>query len=91
MTTAKNGRRDEPDWLKELRRKGGAAFESIPIPAEKDKGWEFTDLSSLDLGAYAAAEDGDFDLKPSRRAVVSRDGHAGVRQVDGRASMPENS
>jgi Fe-S cluster assembly protein SufD len=78
-------RAPEPEWLKELRRKGAAAFEAIPIPAEKDKGWEFTDLSSLDLGAYAVAEDGDFDLKPSRRAVVSRDGHAGVRQVDGRA------
>jgi Fe-S cluster assembly protein SufD len=81
----RNDRPDEPDWLKELRRKGAAAFESSPIPAEKDKGWEFTDLSSLDLGAYAPAGDGDFELKPSRKAIVSRDGHSGVRQVDGRA------
>jgi Fe-S cluster assembly protein SufD len=85
LGSTQNGRPNEPDWLKEFRRKGAAAFESIPIPAEKDKGWEFTDLSTLDLGAYAPAGDGDFGLKPSRKAVVSRDGHSGVRQVDGRA------
>ena len=73
------------DWLADLRRRASSAFDSIPIPAEKDKGWEFTDLSSLDLGAYAPAADGDFELKPRRKAVVSRNGHAGIRQVDGRA------
>jgi Fe-S cluster assembly protein SufD len=81
----RNGGPNEPDWLKELRRKGAAAFESIPIPAEKDKGWEFTDLSALDLDAFKRADGGDVDVTPSRKAVVGRDGRPGVRQVDGRA------
>jgi Fe-S cluster assembly protein SufD len=79
----RNGRPDEPDWLKELRLKGAAAFESIPVPAEKDKGWEFTDLSALDLGGFSRVEGGDLRAAPSRDAVVERDGRPGVLQVDG--------
>jgi Fe-S cluster assembly protein SufD len=77
----------QPDWLKEVRRKGASAFESIPLPAEKDKGWEFTDLSSFDPNAFELAEGGDVELTPSRTAVVRREGRPGVRQVDGRADL----
>ena len=79
--------RTEPDWLKVLRRKGAEAFASIPLPAEKDKGWEFTDLSSFDPGAFQPADGGDVELTPSRKAVVGREDRPGVRQVDRRADV----
>jgi len=28
----------------------------LPLPTQRDKGWEFTDLSGLDLGSYAAGD-----------------------------------
>jgi Fe-S cluster assembly protein SufD len=77
----------QPDWLKEVRRRGAEAFESIPIPAEKDKGWEFTDLSAFDPSAFEPADGGNVELTPSRKAVVGREGRPGVRQVDGRADV----
>jgi Fe-S cluster assembly protein SufD len=77
----------QPDWLKEVRRKGAAAFESIPLPAEKDKGWEFTDLSSFDPNSFEVADGGNVELTPSRKAVVGREGRPGVRQVDGQAEL----
>jgi Fe-S cluster assembly protein SufD len=46
----------EPDWLVERRRKGAAASSELPLPTPKDKGWEFTDLSELDLDAYRPGE-----------------------------------
>jgi Fe-S cluster assembly protein SufD len=59
----------------------------MPLPAEKDKGWEFTDLSSFDPSAFQRADGGDVELTPSRTAVVRREGRPGVRQVDGRADV----
>jgi Fe-S cluster assembly protein SufD len=41
-----------PAWLEERRRRGASLAESLPLPDQKTKGWEFTDLSGLDLGAY---------------------------------------
>jgi hypothetical protein len=38
----------EPDWLVERRRKGAE------LPDPKAKGWEFTDLSGLELDAVRA-------------------------------------
>jgi Fe-S cluster assembly protein SufD len=43
-----------PAWLEERRRKGASLAESLPLPDQKSKGWEFTDLSSLDLDSYEA-------------------------------------
>jgi Fe-S cluster assembly protein SufD len=45
----------EPAWLSERRRRGASLAESLPLPDQKAKGWEFTDLSGLDLGAYEEA------------------------------------
>jgi Fe-S cluster assembly protein SufD len=45
----------EPTWLDERRRKGASLAQSLPLPDQKAKGWEFTDLARLDLDAYAAA------------------------------------
>ncbi len=44
-----------PAWLKERRRKGASLVESLPLPDHKSKGWEFTDLSTLDLDSYHEA------------------------------------
>jgi Fe-S cluster assembly protein SufD len=45
----------EPAWLDERRRRGASLTQSLPLPDQKSKGWEFTDLSGLDLDAYEAA------------------------------------
>jgi Fe-S cluster assembly protein SufD len=45
----------EPEWLAERRRKGAALASELNLPTAKDKGWEFTDLSGLDLDSYAPA------------------------------------
>ena len=44
----------EPDWLVERRRKGASLAQELSLPDPKAKGWEFTDLSELDLDAYAS-------------------------------------
>jgi Fe-S cluster assembly protein SufD len=75
----------EPDWLVALRRRGEAAFSSAPMPIQKDKGWEFTDLSGLDLDAFAPVTDGDLSTAPRRETVVQHDGGPAVLQVDGAA------
>jgi Fe-S cluster assembly protein SufD len=46
----------EPAWLEERRQQGVALTESLPLPDHKVKGWEFTDLASLDLDSYTAAD-----------------------------------
>jgi Fe-S cluster assembly protein SufD len=45
----------EPTWLEERRQRGASLAQSLSLPDQKAKGWEFTDLSALDLDAYAAA------------------------------------
>jgi Fe-S cluster assembly protein SufD len=45
----------EPAWLEERRQKGSVLVESLPLPDHKSKGWEFTDLASLDLDSYTGA------------------------------------
>jgi Fe-S cluster assembly protein SufD len=44
-----------PAWLDERRRKGASLAQELPLPNQKAKGWEFTDLSRLDLTAYEEA------------------------------------
>ncbi len=45
----------EPAWLSERRQRGASLAQSLPLPDQKAKGWEFTDLSELDLDSYEAA------------------------------------
>jgi Fe-S cluster assembly protein SufD len=61
----------EPDWLTERRRKGAALASELPLPTHKDKGWEFTDLSSLDLAAFTPSTGRVVGLEPG---VDSADG-----------------
>ena len=42
----------QPAWLDERRRRGASLTQELPLPDQKAKGWEFTDLSGLDLDAY---------------------------------------
>ncbi|HKH14614.1 MAG TPA: hypothetical protein VKA47_08165, partial [Solirubrobacterales bacterium] len=46
----------EPNWLTERRRKGAALASELNLPTQKQKGWEFTDLSDLDLDSYEPAQ-----------------------------------
>ena len=49
----------EPAWLSARREKGATQVETIELPHAKTKGWEFTDISRLDLDAY---ENGPADV-----------------------------
>jgi Fe-S cluster assembly protein SufD len=42
----------QPAWLDERRRRGASLAQELPLPDQKVKGWEFTDLSGLDLEAF---------------------------------------
>ncbi|MGI9019626.1 MAG: Fe-S cluster assembly protein SufD [Solirubrobacterales bacterium] len=42
----------ETAWLRKTRDEAKQASVGLELPTQKDKGWEFTDLSSLDLDAY---------------------------------------
>jgi Fe-S cluster assembly protein SufD len=55
------------------------------MPVQKDKGWEFTDLSKFDPDGWEQAGEGELDTQPARAAIVAADG-AGVLQVDGTAT-----
>jgi Fe-S cluster assembly protein SufD len=49
----------EPNWLSERRSRAAAQALELQLPTQKAKGWEFTDLSDLDLTSYSPAEGGD--------------------------------
>lgn len=61
----------EPAWLETRRQRGVSLTESLPLPDQKAKGWEFTDLSGLDIGAYAAA-DAEAEISGGEGATVLR-------------------
>ena len=42
-----------------------------PLPTQKTRGWEFTDLSELDLDAYAEATDGDPEARSRADGVLN--------------------
>lgn len=41
--------------MEERRRRGASLAQELALPDQKAKGWEFTDLSGLDLDSYAGA------------------------------------
>jgi Fe-S cluster assembly protein SufD len=75
----------EPDWSSALRRRAEAAFGSLPMPVQKDKGWEFTDLSRLDLDSFAIADGGSLSLEPARQPAVEPDELSAIWSVDANA------
>ncbi|GAC1320794.1 MAG: Fe-S cluster assembly protein SufD [Thermoleophilaceae bacterium] len=70
----------EPAWL--ASRRAGAG-ESPALPTFKGvAGWEFTDISGLDLAAYAPAGEASADVSAQSMFELPERG-AGVEQVDG--------
>ncbi len=59
----------EPAWLEERRRHGASLAQSLPLPDHKSKGWEFTDLSRLDLDSYEGVA-ADARVEGAEGAVV---------------------
>ena len=59
----------EPDWLTERRREGASLASELELPGPKTKGWEFTDVSALDLDSF---EQGDAQVE----GLVELDGGA---------------
>jgi Fe-S cluster assembly protein SufD len=70
----------EPDWLSERRREGASLAQSLTLPTQKEKGWEFTDLAGLDLDAYSpdggaatlSEAAGEAVVMPLARAIEER-------------------
>jgi Fe-S cluster assembly protein SufD len=48
----------EPAWLSERRQRGASLARELPLPDQKAKGWEFTDLAGLEIDAYEPAAPG---------------------------------
>ena len=46
----------EPGWLRDVRRKALASYESLPAPTKTDEEWRRTDVSRLDPGQYSKLE-----------------------------------
>ena len=57
----------EPGWLRDVRRKALASYESLPAPTKTDEEWRRTDVSRLDPGQYSKLEhlDGQKLILPS--------------------------
>ena len=73
----------EPAWLAERRGQAIEAAKELTLPGPNTRGWEFTDLSKLDLAAYGPAEGGDLAAAEglaSRLTVPA--GSSGLTQVD---------
>jgi Fe-S cluster assembly protein SufD len=55
-----------------------------PLPTQKTRGWEFTDLSELDFDAYTPAAEGDPEARHRADAILNPpEGAPRVVQVDG--------
>ena len=73
----------EPDWLVERRAKAVEAAKDLALPGPKVRGWEFTDLSKLDLAAYGPAEPAEAPEGDLGGALAIPEGATGLTQVDG--------
>ncbi|MEZ5154844.1 MAG: Fe-S cluster assembly protein SufD [Solirubrobacterales bacterium] len=73
----------EPSWLSDRRSKAVGAAGELALPGPKTRGWEFTDLSGLDLAGFAPAEGGDLDAAAGLATRLSLpEGSSGLTQVD---------
>jgi len=83
QTTEPGADATEPSWLVERRAHAIDAAKELTLPGPKTRGWEFTDLSKLDLASYAPAEGGDLanaEIVAARLQIP--EGAAGLTQVD---------
>jgi Fe-S cluster assembly protein SufD len=72
-----------PQWLRERRSRALEAARGLALPGPKVKGWEFTDLSGLDLSAYEPAAATDAPKAVAGHALAVPEGAEGLTQVDG--------
>src|SRR3954468_19705504 len=83
MTTVR-----EPEWLKERRSDAARRAAALDVPRFKGKaGWEFTDITKLDLATFAAAAPGEGDASAAERVETLLEAPEGAHhlgQVDGR-------
>jgi Fe-S cluster assembly protein SufD len=77
----------EPAWLAARREKSAARAAGLDLPQFKGHaGWEFTEIGSLDLGAFAPARAGEGDASAVERAetlLEAPEGAVTLGQVDG--------
>jgi Fe-S cluster assembly protein SufD len=73
----------EPGWLTERRAGALESARTLELPTRKQKGWEFTDLSGLDLTAYEPAEPAEATEAATGDALSIPEGSTGLTQVDG--------
>jgi Fe-S cluster assembly protein SufD len=73
---------EAPEWLRERRSRALEAARELSLPGRKVKGWEFTDLSKLDLAAYEPAEPAVEPEQATGGALSIPDGAEGLTQVD---------
>lgn len=75
---------EQPGWLAARRERAATLSEQLDLPTYKGRaGWEFTDISSLDLAAYAPAGAGDAAAAASGDALfVGLERPIVVTQVD---------
>jgi Fe-S cluster assembly protein SufD len=71
-----------PEWLQERRAKALEAARGLALPGRKVKGWEFTDLSKLDLAAYEPAEPAEAPQAATGGALEVPEGAEGLTQID---------
>ncbi len=78
----------EPEWLKERRSDAARRAAELDVPRFKGKaGWEFTDITKLDLAAFIAAAPGEGDASAVDRVETLLEAPEGAHhlgQVDGR-------
>ncbi len=78
----------EPEWLKGRRSEAATRAAALDLPRFKGKaGWEFTDISKLDLAAFTAAAPGEGDAGAADRVETLLEAPEGAHhlgQVDGR-------
>jgi Fe-S cluster assembly protein SufD len=78
----------EPEWLKERRSDAARRAAELDLPRFKGKaGWEFTDITKLDLATFAAASPGEGDASAVDRVetlLTPPEGAHHLGQVDGR-------
>ncbi len=75
---------EAPAWLRERRSRAVDAARELSLPGPKVKGWEFTDLSSLDLSSYEPADAADAPAAERQSGALSiPEGAEGLTQLDG--------
>ena len=84
MASAPTTEAAEPSWLATRRAEAVDAAKELSLPGPKTRGWEFNDLSKLDLSAYEPAEPGDSSaIEAASARLAVPEGSTGLTQVDG--------